>query len=185
VGARAGYALTTGQARAHGPLGDLVEGVVPGQLEVGWRLTPALTLGAYGSYGIGLPAHRAGVCGEPGSSCSVRDLRLGLQAAWAFAARWKGIGPWVGLAVGYEWLSLDGFDGSGARRGFRGLELACLQVGAEAALGRVRVGPVLSYSLGRYDHTRLEKDGQSASGAIEEKAFHGLWTLAIRGQLDL
>jgi hypothetical protein len=185
LGARAGYAIPTGEARAHGALADLVDGVIPLELEGGWRLSPALTVGLYGSYGVGLPSARAGRCGEAGSSCSARDLRLGVQAAWAFAWRLRGVAPWAGLGIGYEWLTLRDLDRDGVNRSFRGLELVRLQAGADVALGRVSLGPVVSYSLGRYGHAGVEGAGTSSSSAIEEKGLHGLLTLGIRGELRL
>ncbi len=123
---------------------------IPLQLDVGWRVTRELTVGAYASYGFASAGDPG--CGGSGASCSAQVARAGIEATWSFASVSRRWWPWVGLGAGYEWskvsASLYGVSGSTT---LKGLEYLNLQAGADWRLGDTfGLGPYLMFSLGEY-----------------------------------
>ncbi|HEU0035303.1 MAG TPA: hypothetical protein VFQ53_31975 [Kofleriaceae bacterium] len=138
-----GYAQGVG--KTGGGLADLDELSGPGgavQLEIGYRLIPHLTLGAYGS----LAMHDNGDAVD--DSVDVFGASAGVQAAWHFRPD-RSIDPWVKLGTGWKGLWLDPNDGK--TTSLQGLELARLQVGVDYRISpEVAIAPVVGGSLGMF-----------------------------------
>jgi hypothetical protein len=199
LGARAGYGIPLGQADEDDDLSDGITGMIPLQLDVGYRVTPAFSLGGYAMYGFGIAGDDISeACDDlddlPGvsASCSTRDVRLGMQAQYHFSPR-QDLDPWLGAGFGYEWLTM-GFEASGGGEEFdvsvtgKGFEFINLQGGVDFTLAPgFALGPFLSFSVAQYSSTSSScsgsacGDGDSDDGDIEEKALHHWLQLGIRG----
>lgn len=198
LGARVAYALPFGDVQ--GPdapgqssvaLGDVVTGAVPIQLDVLYRVTPQLSLGAYFSYAFamvkfdvpGIPV----TCDTAGVDCSGSQMRFGIQGTYAFQA--AGFEPWVGAMIGYEILSANlSLSGVGeADATVEGWEWFTLQGGADWKLGKSFVlGPFVAFGFGQYSNRKFEAPGEPATDqSIPEKATHEWLSLGVRGRFDL
>ncbi|RYE84347.1 MAG: hypothetical protein EOO75_18220, partial [Myxococcales bacterium] len=102
IGLRAGYALPLGKTAAEVKLGDVYAAKIPIQLDVGYRITPQVYLGAYGQYGIGvLDSELKDGCDAVNVDCSSSNIRFGVNATYHFLTRGTFL-PWAGLGFGYE-----------------------------------------------------------------------------------
>lgn len=171
-------------------LSDVVTGAIPIQLDVLYRITPAVSLGAYFSYAFTqtrLEIEGTVICEEPGVDCSGSQMRFGIQGVYAFQA--GGSRPWVGAMIGYEMLSvtasLEGFGDLDAS--VQGWEWFTLQGGVDWKLGESFVlGPFVAFGFGQYTDRELEVPGEPAvAESIPEKAVHEWLWLGVRGRFDL
>jgi hypothetical protein len=172
--------------------------MIPLQLDLGYRVIPELAIGGYVMYGFGfLPDDTSERCDDTDNvagvtaSCSVHDVRLGIQAQYHFLPR-KKLDPWLGLGVGYEWLTF-GIDASGGGSDvdisatIHGFEFVNLQGGLDFKVARgLGLGPFLSFSIGQYSDTSSSCSGactgfNSNSEDVENKALHQWLLLGIRG----
>jgi hypothetical protein len=190
LGARLGYGIPMGDAEdtEDGSLKDGISGIVPLQLEVGYKLTPALTLGGYvsGAYGF-VGDQFEDECDTSGVDCSARVWRVGAQLLYSFANASPSFAPWIGVGAGYEWASIK-LEGGGeeAKVGYDGFEFLNLQAGADwKAGGNLSFGPFIMFSLGQYSNFDVESPAGDFDGDIEEKAMHQWLTIGLRGTLDI
>ena len=215
LGARAGYGIPLGKAEADETVGgttvnnDLskgVSGMIPLQLDVGYRVIPSLMVGGYVMYGFGfLGSQISDSCDKAKAqatatggdvSCGVHDVRLGIQLNYHFTPD-ASVDPWIGAGFGYEWLSLSEsatvlgqtVDISGTLHGW---ELLNLQGGVDFSVApKFGLGPFASFSLAQYGKTSSSCSG-SACGAttteskdITNTAMHEWLLLGIHGAFVL
>ncbi len=185
VGLRAGYGLPFGNSvggEDEEKLSDTVSSVIPLQLDVGYFLSSNLYVGGSFQYGIASLADGDSACEDGELSCSVSQMRFGVNLAYHFAPE-SMINPWVGVGVGYETLSL-GLSGETndieveATSTAKGFEFANAQGGVDFRVSdTLSVGPFVTVTVAQYasTSTRIEADGESEeeSTDIEEKALHG------------
>jgi len=154
LGLRSGVAVPVGQAyEGSGALGDTVAATLPLRVDAGLRLASHVYLGLIGQYGLLFP----GDC-PAGATCSGSQVRLaGLVALHALPR--AAFDPWIGVGAGFEWLSVTrAIAGSEVDLSMRGAELFDLELGVDwRPTPKLRLGPVLSTSLGRY--TRVTVNG--------------------------
>lgn len=197
IGLRLGYGVPLGSAAKNddgssNKMSDGFGGQVPIWLDLGYMVTPNLMLGLYGQYGFGsVSGQLKSICDQAsaaGVSCSVSDIRFGVQAHYHFSPAEK-IDPWLGLGVGYELLKIslsgDGGDGSITDKGF---EFANLQGGVDfKVLPSFGVGPFVSFSFGQYGSTSTSGafTDFGAGGDITNKAIHEWLTFGARGAFTL
>ena len=178
LGLRSGYGAPLGNIQkgsslstdTSDPFPYGVAGVIPIWLDLGYMAFPNVMLGLYGQYGI---AFFSGC-----SSCSGRDIRFGLQVQFHFAPV-KTFDPWLGVGVGYEFLSTKeqdsapGEDGTFSARGF---EFVNLHAGLDIELAEaLTLGPVVSFSLGQFSDQTTKAPGQAEqSESIDNTALH-MW----------
>lgn len=176
LGARVGYGIPVGDAMSGVSLGDVASGQVPVQLDADWRFDRSWRLGLYAQYGF-TPV--AGASCPAGADCSGRNLRLGVQGAYAFSA---GAGPWVGAGLGVEWqLATVSQAGVENRLRLFGLELLNLQAGWDFRPARsFSLGPFASFSVGQYRTASSGGASQSLATAV-----HGWLQLGVRGAFEL
>jgi hypothetical protein len=199
LGARVGYGIPLGETDDGYDLSDGIAGMIPLQLDVGYRVTSALSLGGYLMYGFGFAGDDISrSCDEvddfPGvsASCYTHDVRLGIQALYHFSPK-KNLDPWLGVGLGYEWLTL-GFELSGGGEEVdmsvtgKGFEFINLQGGLDFTLTPgFALGPFLSFSVGQYSSSSSSCSGSlcegsdSGDGDIDDKALHHWLLLGIRG----
>lgn len=199
LGLRTGYGLPLGRYAAVrnfagfrdddvNQLSDDTYGVIPLWLDAGYWLTSQLYLGAYFAFGIVLPRVAAssdplgGGCPED-FDCSATGVRAGIQAEYALGP-YGGTRPWLGLGLGYEWVSTS-------IRGrtldlqleslHHGPELLQASGGADFALSpSFALGPFVTLSALRYTSCTLDFGGEQAC-ELEETAWHGWILLGVRG----
>jgi hypothetical protein len=109
LGARAGYSIPFGKggADATEDLNQSVAGVFALGVELGMRVIPQLTVGAFGTYGTGIIGDTLdGACNANNLDCSTTQLRVGAQARFHPFA-YHAYDPWIGLGVGYESLTFS------------------------------------------------------------------------------
>ena len=192
LGVRLGYGVPMGDADAGSavlgyasqPLGDVVDGMVPLQLEAMYRFDRNWSLGLYLQYGFASVSSTT--CpASSGYSCSGRDTRFGVQMHYRFDA--QGFVPWVGLGIGGEWISVsaEGFGFSGDIYEASGFEYLNLQLGGDWLLSPFfRLGPYVQLSLAQYDTVRAI----GTSGFLEtipvDKAMHEWLQFGLKGTFD-
>jgi len=142
--------VAAGYAQGGGKLGDNVGGNLedvagPGgtvEVDVGYRLLPELSLGAYGTFSTFQRGDQ--LVGDN----SVLGATAGIQAAWHFRPD-RSVDPWVSLGSGWKGLWLD--PSNGKTTSLQGLELARLQVGADYRISEdVSIAPVVGGSLSMF-----------------------------------
>ncbi|WP_426755929.1 outer membrane beta-barrel protein [Myxococcus sp. Y35] len=165
LGLRAGYGLPLGQLAAETDMGDLVSGAIPLQVDAGYFFNANFYLGAYFQYA---PVFTADDC-MSGTSCSGSQMRFGVNASYHFREGEK-LRPWLGLGIGYEMLSVKvSADDSSITTGYRGIELASVQGGADYRLtDAFSIGPYLSLAAGIYQTGTIKFENAPIFGDAEE-----------------
>jgi outer membrane protein W len=144
IGVAAGY------AQGGGKLGDNVgshlEDVAgPGgtvELDLGYRIIPELSVGAYGTFSQFQRGDR--VVGDG----NILGAAAGVQAAWHFRPD-RSVDPWVSLGGGWKGLWID--QDNAKTTSLQGVDLARLQIGADYRVSKdVSISPVIGGSLGMF-----------------------------------
>lgn len=180
LGARVGYGIPMGDADATFTQSDLVSGMVPLQLDVGYRFNPSWQLGLYFQYGFASVADAYCVGLQGANSCSGSNVRFGAQVLYTFAG--EGFSPWIGLGLGFEWqnITLD-YGILTADAQLSGFEFLILQVGGDWKVSPTfKMGPFVSFSLGSYDTYSLA----GVSGSIASTGTHEWLQLGLKGSFD-
>jgi hypothetical protein len=143
VGVATGY--TQGGGKLGGNMGSLEDVSGPGgavEVDLGYRLLPHLSLGAYGTFS----KYEHGDSID--SNTDVLSATAGIQAV-AHIRPDRSIDPWVSLGTGWKGLWLD--PSSGKTTSLQGLELARLQLGVDYRVSKdVSIAPVIGGSLGLF-----------------------------------
>jgi hypothetical protein len=197
AGLRLGLGVPVGKAGdsalgAQRDLGDLTPWSVPVWVDVAYAFTGRMTLGAYGQVGIG------GTGDACQGDCEWSSIRVGAEAELRFAPG-APVDPWLGVGVGYEWLTfralqdVDVTDAMGATttvplratERLGGPELTIqggLDFQAEDAL---RLGPYIAASAGPYltdSYTCEPVSALCPSGnSVDGGAFHSWLSVGLRG----
>jgi hypothetical protein len=191
LGARLNVAAPAGKFNDQLKLSDLTTAQGMLWFEAGYKVIPSLTLGVYVGFGAGsVGAEMASVVGvdcDGGVSCSVLDLRIGLQGAYNFNPAGK-TQPWAGVGFGYELLDYS-FESSTdqATVSFGGPEYLLLQGGLDFNMGAFGVGPFAALTLARYTTGSVTCDGcvDTLGGDIENAKVHQWLQLGVRGTFSL
>lgn len=158
-------------------LKEAIKGMIPLQLDAGYRFNNHLFLGAYGSYGIGFEGD---ACDLAGAECdSPSHVRVGGEIIYNITPVTSVVSPWIGAGIGWEWLFTGGGQvvdvGGNTERvdvdnTASGLEIFNAQLGVDFRLAdAVRLGPYALFSLGRYSNfsTNGDSDDDFESGTHE------------------
>jgi len=175
---RSAYALPFGKATAASgdDLSQTLSGAIPLALEINYRLTPEVYVGAFGRYGFGsLSAPLSAAC--TGGSCSASTLEIGLGAYYHFHPR-DTVDPWLGLGVSYEQMTVSGSGPGGSFDAtIAGFQFLDLQLGFDYQVSRVfAVGPFASVAVGQYSRV----DAAGSSGTIGNTALHGWFNAGVK-----
>lgn len=203
LGLRLGYAFPFGEASEDSPMDDGIWGHVPLWLDLGYRVTPQLFVGAYGQWGPGsFSGDMETVCDDleeqaeaagGSASCSIAINRLGAQFHYRFSPE-KDASGWLGAGIGYEWMPIT-IEAEAAGTSVEtnltasGLEFINLQFGWDFDLApSFRLGPWLAFSVAEYDGIEVDCSADldcSAfnEGDIENSAIHKWLFLGVRGAL--
>lgn len=197
LGLRAGYALPGGNlgkleaSDDDEPLSDGLKGMVPFWLDVGYRITPHLRVGASLQYGVGvLNDDTFREC----TGCSASVIAFGANV-YLHGAPGGAFDPWAGLGIGYEVLTIDialeqlgqRIDGNST---LNGIQYVVLQVGGDIATGSaITVGPFFAASMGKYGSTSstLTSSGRTMSESrdLQSTSWHQWFTFGVQGQFNL
>jgi hypothetical protein len=192
LGVRLGFAPAMGDAFKDSfdgttyAMSDAIKSQVPLQVELGFPVSPAVSLGGYFSYGIGqVGGDIKDECEYYDLDCSARSVRLGVQALFALGNPGSGLAPWAGAGIGYEWA---GFEQKGYGDSFElktsGPELN-LQLGGDYRVNpNFSVGPYVMLSIGRYSNVEVESTFGSGEVPADE-TLHEWLGFGIRGKFDL
>jgi hypothetical protein len=188
LGLRIGYAIPFGDidGTAGNSLSSSVSGAIPFVLEAGYRFTPVLTAGVLLEYAFGQVNDAGTGCGTANVSCSASMTQLAVEGLFYIPFHAPFV-PWVGLATGYEWASLD-VSGNLATGSFavRGAEFITLQAGGDFLVApRFALGPFLSYSIGRYATNSTRINNTTVTNDIANPSTHEWLQLGVRGTFGL
>ncbi len=167
-------------------MSDWIKAQIPIQLDVGYRVTPEITIGGYASYGFGdTGGSYLDACRIYLWDCSASVVRTGVEATYAFTTVSPKIVPWAGLGSGYEWAeSVAKRPGSeNVRTRLEGWELLDLQAGADYRVGAsFAVGAYVMYALGRYSGG---SDGGVSFSSSANTTMHQWLGVGVRGTYGL
>lgn len=170
---------TTTTSYGGGKMSDSVAGQIPIWLDLGWQFSPAFMAGLYFSYGFVLPGgDLADACDEDRASCTLSDIRLGVQAQLSLAPG-RGTDPWLGAGLGYEWFSIDINDASATLRGPELLLQGGIDFGGDS--GGSTIGPFVGFTFGQFSQASFKFGSISDSGDIDETAMHNWLFIGVRG----
>jgi hypothetical protein len=183
VGAELGFAFPTGSLEQEAPVSDVVRGVVPLAVEVGWRAEPSIFLLAYAQYAPGVPK----LCATTSDCIASLGHDIALGVGGRFVLRGAGpVQPEGRLAFGYEWFEAELSDqGVTSARHYRGPMLVSLEASGNIGSEDRTIGLFTSLSVGLFTHRGLDTPAFTSGADIEHKEIH-LWLgLGIRGALSI
>lgn len=164
--------------------------VVPVFIDIGYRITKYVYVGAFGEGAwISPKTGDESFCPE-GADCSARHYAVGGQARFHWMPD-RRFDPSVGLGVGYQWLTDSVKQGPvESSRTFRGLEWVTMTFNGDYAVAPGFVlGPYVALAIGQYTNYSADVTGAgplsgSQSGSVDEigeKRVHAWGSLGIRG----
>ena len=176
IGVASGY--TQGGGKLGGNMASLEDISGPGaavELDLGYRIIPQLTLGAYGTFS----KYQHG--DNIDSNTDVLGATAGIQAAWHFRPD-RSVDPWVSLGTGWKGLWLN--PSSGKVTSLQGFELARLQVGADYRLTKdIAISPVIGGGLSLF----VSEDNAMTADLteIQDKKVNFTGFAGLSGRFDL
>ncbi len=206
LGLRVGYAIPMGKSgvvpaqdggvtdTSSGSLHDSIKGMVPIWLDAGYRINPALYVGAFFQYGFAFVNKDKNPTCSQGFSCSAHDIAFGANVHYHLLPDAQ-FDPWIGAGLGYELVtaglsgSFDGVsvDGSVTLKGFQFL---ILEAGGDIkATPDFAIGPFVNFALGELTSWSSTATGagvsENQSGDLQDTGLHEWLTLGVRGQYNL
>lgn len=176
IGVATGYAQ--GAGKLGGNLGSLEDAAGPGglvEVDLGYRILPQLSIGAYGTFS----KYQKG--DQLASDTDVLGATAGVQAAFHFRPD-RSVDPWVSLGTGWKGLWLDPQNGKTVS--LQGLELARLQVGADYRVSKdVAIAPVIGASLSTFLSADTAMTSELTELNDKKVAFTGF--AGLSGRFDL
>jgi hypothetical protein len=176
IGVATGY--TQGGGKLGGTMTNLEDISGPGgavELDLGYRVIPNLTLGAYGTFS----KYRHGDSID--SSTDVLGATAGIQGVLHLRPE-RSVDPWVSLGTGWRGLWLD--PPSGKVTSLQGLELARLQVGVDYRVSKdIAIAPVIGGSLSMF----ISQDSAMTNDLTEisDKKVNFTGFAGLSGRFDL
>jgi hypothetical protein len=179
LGARLGYSLPGGSIFKDMTLQNFTSSQVPIELDLGYRFTPEFSLTFYAAYAPGaMGDFTKGICAGAGETCSTYGGYYGLEAAWNFAPK-AGMQPWLGVRIGSENLGIDEKLGGASSTLSSNAFAFGLSGGLDFALGKVNLGPYLSYSMSKF--TSFKSSGAATVDIpSDQRTYHNWLTIGAR-----
>jgi hypothetical protein len=205
LGGRLGYAAAMGNALEHARTGEKIgmkdyslKSQVPLQLDVGFKVSPEISLGGYLGYGFGQvddaylqKAFGRQICGADAGdgkiACTGSAWRIGVQGFYTFATANAPLVPWIGLSLGRESATAEAKDSTGGVTvKLTGYELG-LQLGGDYRVADGFVfGPYVGLSFGKFSDAEITVTGSSStSQSIDKTAWHQWLGFGLRGMFTL
>jgi hypothetical protein len=176
IGVATGY--TQGGGKLGGTMGSLEDIAGPGgavELDLGYRVIPELTLGAYGTFSTN--QHGDSI----DSNTNVLGASAGIQAV-AHLRPDQSIDPWISLGTGWRGLWLNPQEGKVTS--LQGLDLARLQLGVDYRLSpNVSIAPVIGGALSLF----ISQDSPMTTDLteIQDKKVNFTGFAGLSGRFDL
>jgi hypothetical protein len=186
-GVRVGYGIPLGTAGDNASFSDVIKGMVPFWADIGYRFDPNWYVGGFFQFGLGFLPSNTQLCGTGGVSCSLNDLRFGLNAHYHFLPA-ETLDPWVGVGAGYEILNLSASaTGVSASASTRGFEFGNVQLGLDFKISPAfAVGPFATFTIAQFSNNSASINGQDvASPGYTNKGIHEWLVFGVRGVFDL
>lgn len=188
LGARLGIAFPAGDVADEddADLDDWQQRQIPLWLDLGYRASGSVFVGAYLSYGFAsVGSTFDDLCDLDDVDCSARSLRFGAQMQFHFMPQER-TDAWLGLGIGWERASLS-FEGpvEDISLSLNGLEWLMLQGGVDFQVAEaVAIGPFLALSISQF--SSVDCDGSDVvctvlPDDIDDKAFHQWLFFGVRG----
>lgn len=191
LGVRAGYGVPLGKAGDNTNLSDQVKGMVPLWVDLGYRFDPNWYFGGFFQYGFGFVPSIASAPGAPcsiaGVSCSVNDLRFGLNVHYHFRPA-ETFDPWLGVGAGYEILNLSGSaTGVSVSASTRGFEFGNVQLGLDFKISPAfGVGPFAAFTIAQFSDNSASLNGRDLNApGYTNKSIHEWLIFGARGVFDI
>ncbi len=179
-----GYAVPMGSIDGSAKVSDFFSGGLPLQVDIGWRFTPNLYLGAFFEYSFAFlnSTVSSGCSATPGVSCSGSNIQFGVDFVYTFMPYAK-FAPYVGLGVGWEFASLSASASNVSQSlTLSGFQFARIIVGGDFRVGSAfRVGPFVNFSLGQYGS--VSSTGLNLT--LGDKTLHEWFQFGVKGTVDL
>jgi hypothetical protein len=181
VAVELGYAFPMGDLERGSEVGDVVHGLVPLGVEVGYRFNTTVAVVVHGAYAFGIPT----LCATA-SDCIAslgHDMRLGLGGRFTLP-RLGPVRPELRATFGYEWFRSDLSDNDvSSGRSYRGPVLASLQASGNFGSDAKQVGVFVGPCTGIFAHRDLETPAFSSSAMVDAVRVHVWLDVGIRGML--
>lgn len=171
-----------GYSQGGGPVGggllhleDLSGAGAAVELDLGYRINPTFSIGAYGTFAKYATGDRVS------GNADVLGATAGIQAV-AHLRPDRSVDPWLSLGAGWKglWLSPD----QGKTTSLQGLDLARLQLGVDYRLSKdVSISPVIGGSLGLF----VSQDSPMTTDLTEisDKKVNFTGFAGLAGRFDL
>jgi hypothetical protein len=187
LGLRLAYAHPLGELVKGGDLEDFVRGVVKGQLDLDYGLSPSSAIGLYLAVGGGLlPDSLKSTCDQGGADCKLLSIESGMAVTYRILPDAL-VDPWFSANLGLEWLrnAIDSSLGGGSTS-FLGIAFGP-SVGADVQLGGFAFGPYFSPQFGYFMRGKVKNDfaileGFNGSAKIDDRAIHYWLNFGLRGR---
>jgi hypothetical protein len=183
LGLRLGIGMPAGDMAKGALYSDQISSQVPLQLDVMFG-QPRFQLGLYVGYAYNNLNANSLAAGESGKSGS---LRAGVQATSELLDLGL-VGVWVGLGTGYE-AAQAVIDSpiSSVRSTVSGWEFATISAGADLKfIPLISVGLYGSAGFGMFSTSKEEiAGGATTTASITDKTVHSMFTIGLRGALNL
>jgi hypothetical protein len=183
LGLRLGVGMPAGDLVKGAPYSDGFSSQIPLQLDVMFG-SPSFQLGLYVGYAYNNIKASALAAGETGKSGS---LRAGVQATSELLNLGL-VGVWVGLGTGYEMAQqVTDSPTSSVRDTLSGWEFATISAGADLKfIPLISVGLYGSAGFGMFTSMKHEEaGGATTTASITDKTVHSMFTIGLRGALNL
>jgi len=179
LGAELGYSFPLGDLERGSKVRDVVHGIVPLGVEVGYRWNRRVSLVVEGAYAIGIPT----LCATA-SDCTAslgHDIRLGVGGRFAFP-RVGPVLPQVRATFGYEWFLSELTDnGVTSGRSYHGPILASVQAFGNFGSENGGIGPFAAASAGIFSRRTLDTPAFTSTTAVDAAGLHVWCELGVRG----
>jgi hypothetical protein len=176
IGVAGGYAQGAGDVGSDLSAVDELAGAGgSGELQLGYRVIPRLTLGVYGAFS----GYAQG--DEIDGSTDVLGATAGIRADYHILPA-ATLDPWVSLSTGWRglWLTPD----TGKNTSLQGFEIARLQIGLDYRITpEVAIAPVLGASVSMF--TQQDGPGQSGYQDIDDPKANVFFFAGLLARFDV
>jgi hypothetical protein len=183
IGAELGFAFPIGSLERGSRVTDVVRGLVPLGIEVGYRVQPRIALVVYAQYAVDIPK----LCATA-SDC-LASLGHDIMLAVGSRLMLPPVGPLVPqlrALFGHEWFQSELSDqGVTSTRGYRGPLLASLQASGSLGSDDRSVGLFGTLSAGVYSHRSLDTPAFNTGSFVDRPSLHFWLSFGFRGALSL
>jgi hypothetical protein len=182
VGVELGYAFPIGDLERGSEVSDVVHGLVPLGVEVGYRLNPTVALVVQGAYAFGIPT----LCATA-SDCMAslgHDLRLGVGGRFT-VPRLGPVLPEVRATFGYEWFRSELTDNDvTSGRSYHGPIVANVRGSASLGPDDKSIGLFVGLSTGMFADRVFDTPAFSSSSGVDAARVHAWLDLGVCGALS-